>query len=145
MHVFVLLTIGEVGARDEKLVQVCSYHCTMWLDVCARKSTICMPCSAELHSLGCCHRARLQELTTLGQQLLSDGRSAAASSQDSGSAGAAGHASNNNIPTDLLVAAARQHLMSAEVLQLRLPHVTLLLADYQQLAASYYAHMMLSR
>ncbi len=35
--------------------------------------------------------------------------------------------------------------MSAEAVQLRLRHVVLLLADYQQLAASYYAHMMLSR
>jgi hypothetical protein len=66
-------------------------------------------------------------------------------SQGSKAAATAGQASNNNIPTDVLVAAARQHLMSAEVLQLRLPHVALLLADYQQLAASYYAHMMLSR
>jgi hypothetical protein len=43
------------------------------------------------------------------------------------------------------VTAARQHLMSAEALQLQIPHVTLLLADYQQLAASYHAHLMLSR
>lgn len=79
----------------------------------------------------------------LGQQLLSDGGTAAASFGGIGAAGA--FASNSSIPTDVLVAAARQHLMSADAPQLTLSHVVLLLADYQQLAASYYAHMMLSR
>lgn len=35
--------------------------------------------------------------------------------------------------------------MATQALQLRLRHVALLLADYQELAASYSAHMMLSR
>lgn len=79
----------------------------------------------------------------LGQQLLGDGDILAAPQGVVAAAGA--FASSSSIPTEVLVAAARQHLMSAEAPQLRLPHVVLLLADYQQLAASYYAHMMLSR
>lgn len=68
----------------------------------------------------------MQGLALLGQQLLSDG-------------------GEGSLPADVLVAAARQHLMSATAMQLKLPHVALLLADYQQLAASYYAHTMLAR
>jgi hypothetical protein len=79
----------------------------------------------------------------LGQHLLSDSLGAAA--VQAGSSAPGSFASNSSIPTEVLVTAARQHLMSAEALQLQIPHVALLLADYQQLAASYHAHLMLSR
>ena len=80
----------------------------------------------------------------LGQQLLSDS-GGAIGGVPLGATTSGSFAANTSIPPDVLVAAARQHLMSAEVTALRLPHVALLLADYQQLAASYYAHKMLSR
>lgn len=85
----------------------------------------------------------MQELAMLGQHLLSDSLGEAAAQAGSGAPGS--FATTNNIPTEVLVTAARQHLMSAEALQLQIPHVALLLADYQQLAASYHAHLMLSR
>jgi hypothetical protein len=88
------------------------------------------------------HFTYLQELTVLGQQLLGDGGTTAA---PQGGASAAAASTSSSIPADVLVAAARQHLMSAETAQLHVRHVVLLLADYQQLAASYYAHMMLSK
>jgi hypothetical protein len=91
----------------------------------------------------------LQELAALGQQLLLESDRAPWPQQQQhpplGTTGSGSFAANSSIPTDVLVSAARQHLMSAEVMQLRLPQVALLLADYQQLAASYYAHAMLSR
>lgn len=52
---------------------------------------------------------------------------------------------NTGLSTEVLVAAARQHLMAVDVQELRLPQVALLLSDYQQLAASYHASVMLSR
>lgn len=89
-----------------------------------------------------CYVCVVQDLAVLGSQLLTVGGSTPAGL---GATALGSFALNNSIPTDVLVAAARQHLMSAEALQLQLHHVALLLADYQQLAASYYAHMMLSR
>lgn len=99
-----------------------------------------LPCVRHC-ALGCVLAFGLQELAALGQQLLTEGGGALGAV----GLGAATSGSNNSIPTDVLVAAARQHLMAAEASQLQLSHVALLLADYQQLAASYYAHMMLSR
>lgn len=82
----------------------------------------------------------LQELAALGHQLLTDGGG------DSGALlGGPVLAAPGSLPTEVLIAAARQYLMATEVLQLRLRHVAVLLADYQELAASYSAHMMLSR
>lgn len=81
----------------------------------------------------------------LGQHLLSDSLGEATTEPGRGVDVSGSFASNNSIPTEVLVTAARQHLMSVEALQLQIPHVALLLADYQQLAASYHAHLMLSR
>jgi hypothetical protein len=75
----------------------------------------------------------LQELAALGHQLLIDGGGGPSATAPDG------------LPAEVLIAAARQHLMATDALQLQLRHVALLLADYQELAASYYAHMMLSR
>lgn len=96
--------------------------------------------SSLLHVLA----TALQELAALGQQLLTAG-GGALGAVGLGAAASGSFANNNSISTDVLVAAARQHLMAAEAARLHLSHVALLLADYQQLAASYYAHMMLSR
>jgi hypothetical protein len=66
----------------------------------------------------------------LGQQLLGD---------------VGGNSDHGSIAADVLVAAGRQHLMSSAVAELKLPQVALLLADYQQLASSFYEQQMLSR
>lgn len=72
--------------------------------------------------------AVLQQLAALGQQLLGDGDS-----------------SSSSLPPDVLVSAARQHLMSSAVMQLQVPQVALLLADYQHLAADHLEKQMMSR
>lgn len=69
----------------------------------------------------------LQQLADLGRQLLCDNNS------------------SSSLPADVLVSAARQHLMSGAVMQLHLPQVALLLADYQHLAADYLERQMLTR
>lgn len=102
----------------------------------------------------------LQELVRLGQKLLGDDSTEApGSSTEHGTAAATaaavpggGSSSNSSsfttsssIPPDVLVSAARQHLMSSEVGQLQLPQVALLLADYQHLAAVHYEQQLLQR
>jgi hypothetical protein len=59
----------------------------------------------------------LQELARLGQQLLRDDGGAGGSS-DGGS-----FTSRSSIPPDVLVSAARQHLMSSAVAQLHVAQV----------------------
>lgn len=86
----------------------------------------------------------MQELAALGQELLTTGDegNGMAKVSETGSSGGMAHGA---MPTEVLLSAARQHLMSAEVSNMQFTRVALLLADYQQLAASYYAHVMLSR
>lgn len=78
----------------------------------------------------------LQKLAALGQQLLGVNSSTDAINSSSG---------GDQLPPDVLVSAARQHLMSAAVVQLQLPQVELLLADYQHLAADECERQLLSR
>jgi hypothetical protein len=60
----------------------------------------------------------LQELARLGQQLLGDDGSTGGSTD-----GAGGFTSSSSIPPDVLVSAARQHLMSSAVAQLHVAQV----------------------
>lgn len=50
-----------------------------------------------------------------------------------------------DLAPDVLVSAARQHLMSADADRLQLMEVQLLLADYQELAGQHYCHQAAKR